>query len=75
LVINYRPSWFDERAGEYSEWQKSEWVYYKDCPYCHRSRYEFRTTGCADRKCLWRRIFPHVSSGIGCEPANRSPSP
>jgi hypothetical protein len=31
LVVQYRPSWFDERAREYSDWQKREWVYYKDC--------------------------------------------
>lgn len=55
LVIQYRPNWFDERAGEYSAWQKEEWVYYKDCPFCHRSRYEFRKRGCDDAKCLWKR--------------------
>ncbi|MGJ5065241.1 Hsp70 family protein [Bradyrhizobium oligotrophicum] len=57
LVIQYRPNWFEERAGEYSAWQKEEWVYYKDCPYCHRSRYEFRTRGCQDARCLWKRAY------------------
>jgi molecular chaperone DnaK len=37
LVVQYRPGWFDERSREYSDWQKNEWVYYKGCPYCHRS--------------------------------------
>ena len=32
LVTQYYPNWFDERAREYSDWQKQEWVYYKDCP-------------------------------------------
>jgi molecular chaperone DnaK len=68
LVIQYRPHWFDERSREYSEWQKNEWVYYKDCPYCHRSRYEFRIQGCGDSKCLWRRAYPTLStSGSGHE--------
>ncbi len=53
LVIEYRPSWFDERIRQYSDWQDKERVYYKDCPYCHRSRYEFRTQGCKDLSCLW----------------------
>jgi hypothetical protein len=61
LIIRYRPSWFDESAREYSDWQKKEWLYYKDCPYCHRSRYQFRTTGCDDKKCLWRRAYPTSS--------------
>jgi hypothetical protein len=58
LVVQCQPSWFDERSREYSDWQKNEWVYYKGCPYCHRSRYEFRTQGCDDSRCLWRRAYP-----------------
>jgi hypothetical protein len=57
LIIQYRPSWFDEGAREYSDWQKKEWTYYKDCPYCHRSRFEFSTLGCDDPKCLWLRVY------------------
>jgi molecular chaperone DnaK len=59
LVIQYDPHWFDERSQRYSDWQKDEWVYYKDCPYCHRSRYEFRSQGC-NRQCLWRRVYSNV---------------
>lgn len=58
LVIKYRPSWFDDRSREYSKWQYDEWVYYKDCPYCHRSRYEFRMGGCEYSGCLWQRAYP-----------------
>jgi hypothetical protein len=58
LVIKYRPHWFDDRLREYSEWQYSESVYYKDCPYCHRTRYEFRTSGCDASRCLWRQAYP-----------------
>jgi actin-like ATPase involved in cell morphogenesis len=57
LVTRYRPHWFDERTREYSEWQYNESVYYKDCPYCHRTRYQFRTDGCDDARCLWRRAY------------------
>jgi actin-like ATPase involved in cell morphogenesis len=60
LVVQYDSHWFDERSQRYSDWQKAEWVYYKDCPYCHRSRYEFRSQGCDDQRCLWRRVFPKV---------------
>jgi molecular chaperone DnaK len=62
LVTQYCPSWFNERAREYSDWQKQEWVYYKDCPYCHRNRYDFRIKGCGDSKCLWKREYPTVSA-------------
>jgi len=58
LVEKYRPAWFDARSREYSEWQYEERVYYKDCPYCHRSRYEYRTDGCDDPRCLWRQACP-----------------
>jgi len=58
LVIRYRPHWFDDRSREYSDWQYDESVYYKDCPYCHRTRYEFRTDGCENSGCLWRRAYP-----------------
>lgn len=58
LVEMYRPSWFDERLRNYSDWQYQERVYYKHCPYCHRSRYEYQTTGCSDPRCLWRRAYP-----------------
>jgi hypothetical protein len=58
LVIRHLPHWFDDRSRQYSEWQYNESVYYKDCPYCHRSRYEFRTDGCESSHCLWRRAFP-----------------
>jgi hypothetical protein len=63
LVIEYLPNWFDEGGREYSDWQKDEWVYYKNCPYCHRSRYEFKTQGCNDHKCLWKRAYPKVGKG------------
>jgi hypothetical protein len=75
IVIQYRPAWFDERVREYSEWQKNEWVYYKDCPFCHRSRYEFRSQGCGDLKCLWKRIYPFGSVaelGNGSWPSSSS---
>jgi molecular chaperone DnaK len=62
LVVQYDPHWFDERSQRYSDWQKAEWVYYKDCPYCHRSRYEFRSQGCNDSRCLWKRGYPIVSA-------------
>jgi hypothetical protein len=55
LVVKYRPHWFDDRTREYSEWQYNESVYYKDCPYCYRTRYEFRVDGCRNSYCLWRR--------------------
>jgi hypothetical protein len=58
LVVQHDPHWFDERSQRYSDWQKDEWVYYKDCPYCHRSRYEFRSQGCNDPRCLWKRAYP-----------------
>jgi hypothetical protein len=63
LVIRYRPHWFDDRAREYSERQYSESVYYKDCPYCRRSRYQYRTGGCGDSRCLWRRGSPISQAG------------
>jgi len=63
LVIKYRPSWFDDRSREYSKWQYDEWVYYKDCPYCHRSRYEFKTQGCEYSACLWQRAYPTIQAG------------
>jgi hypothetical protein len=58
LVEKYHPGWFDVRSQEYSEWQYKERVYYKDCPYCHRSRYQYRTDGCDNQRCLWRRAYP-----------------
>jgi len=61
LVTRYYPHWFDDRSREYSDWQYEENVYYKDCPYCHRSRYEFRTQGCDNSGCLWKRAYPVVS--------------
>lgn len=60
LVVLHRPHWFDERSRQYSDWQKEQWVYYKDCPYCHRSRYEFRRQGCDQQQCLWARIYGKV---------------
>jgi len=58
LIERYRPNWFDDRAREYSTWQKRERDYYKDCPYCQRSRYQFRIEGCSQPSCLWVRIYP-----------------
>jgi actin-like ATPase involved in cell morphogenesis len=58
LVTQFRPGWFDDRSREYSEWQYNENVYYKDCPYCHCSRYEFRSNGCDNPTCLWRQAYP-----------------
>jgi molecular chaperone DnaK len=58
LVIRYRPDWFDDRVREYSEWQFREYVYYRDCPFCHQSRYEYWRDGCGDLGCLWRPVYP-----------------
>lgn len=63
LVIQYQPSWFDERTRAYSNWQKEEWTYYKDCPYCHRRRYQYWTDGCNAAQCLWRLAYP-VKNGV-----------
>ncbi len=63
LVIQYQPSWFDERTRAYSNWQKEEWTYYKDCPYCHRRRYQYWTEGCNAAQCLWRLAYP-VKNGV-----------
>ena len=63
LVIQYQPSWFDERTRAYSNWQKEEWTYYKDCPYCHRRRYQYWTEGCNAARCLWRLAYP-VKNGV-----------
>jgi molecular chaperone DnaK len=62
LVVQFDPHWFDERSQKYSDWQKDEWVYYKDCPYCHRSRYEFRSERCHDQRCLWKRAYPTIGT-------------
>jgi molecular chaperone DnaK len=58
LVERYRNNWFDDREQDCSDWQKKERVYYKDCPYCHRTRYEFRTQGCTTPTCLWLKAYP-----------------
>lgn len=71
LVARYRPGWFDDRSREYSQWQYDESVYYKDCPYCHRTRYEFKVDGCGNQKCLWRRLVAGSESaaaaGLGAQ--------
>jgi hypothetical protein len=76
LVLQYRPYWFDERTRSYSDWQKEEWTYYKDCPYCHRRRYQYWTEGCNAVRCLWRTIYP-VKNGVRLpqEQATRVPAP
>jgi hypothetical protein len=58
LVERFRPGWFDERARQYSEWQYRERVYHKICPFCRRTRYDYKVTGCRERNCLWRRAYP-----------------
>ena len=70
LVLQYQPSWFDERTRAYSNWQKEEWTYYKDCPYCHRSRYQYWRDECTAERCLWRLIYP-VKSDLPQEQSAR----
>lgn len=60
LVARWQVGWFDDRARQYADWQKREHDYYKSCPFCTRSRYEFARDGCRRRSCLWRRAYPDL---------------
>jgi hypothetical protein len=56
IVLKYHPAWFDDRAKNYAPWQKEEYDYFKLCPFCHCTRYEFRSKECEFERCIWTYV-------------------
>jgi DNA invertase Pin-like site-specific DNA recombinase len=66
--VQYRPSWFDERAREYSDWQKREWVYYRIAA----QRDGLERFAAAEGFQLGR-VFVEVETGKGSDALDRRP--